>query len=149
MTNVFNIKELHQLTEGDREAYTDPTFSSEIFEKTLEKPSTFAFVARTAEGTWQGHVLCRHTTDEGELLTIWVAEDCRQQGIGTQLMEAALGRFKLSGVHSVHLEVRSANLPARHMYESFGGILVGNRADYYPPTDTQPRDDAALYQIQL
>ena len=44
----------------------------------------------------------------------------RGQGIGTQLMEAALGAAKEKGLERVELEVYQSNAPAIKMYEKFG-----------------------------
>lgn len=63
------------------------------------------------------------------ILSIAVAEDCRSQGIASQLMEQALLYFKERKANRVRLEVRPDNVPAIKVYEKLGFYRFGYTAD--------------------
>ncbi len=84
------------------------------------------------EGRIGGFLVARMVAaDEGEILNLAVAPECRRLGVGRALLQSFLGT--LSG--SVFLEVRSSNTGAREFYKSLGFHEVTVRKNYYdsPP----------------
>ena len=88
-------------------------------------------------------ILC--ALDEGNLVSIAVAEDCRRMGIAEELLDIAYDMAYERGVTSINLEVRESNIPAISLYENEGFEKVGKRPGFY----SNPKEDALLYIKQL
>ena len=58
-------------------------------------------------------------------LGISVQKDYWNQGVGSRLISAAIDFAKHSGITVIHLDVRSDNKAARHLYEKFGFEVIG------------------------
>jgi len=65
--------------------------------------------------------------EEGFVWDLGVRGDCRRQGIGRRLMQAALAELKRRGVGDVILHVAAANEPAARLYESLGMRVIMHR----------------------
>jgi ribosomal-protein-alanine N-acetyltransferase len=88
-----------------------------------------------------GFLVAGRLAPEWELENIIVAEKCRGEGIGTQLVQALLTHAKQANIESVFLEVRESNTAAVRLYEKLGFRVAGRRKSYY----TSPLEDAILY----
>jgi len=78
-----------------------------------------------------GFALARHVLDEAELLTLVVAPDARQRGMGRDLLEDLMRALREAGIARLLLEVATDNAPARALYRSAGFREDGRRAGYY------------------
>ena len=146
---IPTVNELHDPIEGDSNRFHDDAFTWGQFLTFFTQKDVFCFVARGEEDAWCGHILFRHSTDEAEILTVYVKEEWRQQGLGHTLLETAIGRLKLLGVKEAFLDVRTSNLPARKLYENVGATYISTRPDYYAATATHPKEDAVVYKLML
>ena len=79
----------------------------------------------------------------GELESVVVAPKARRIGVGRVLCNAVVAWCRGEGVDTVELEVRSANISARRLYEELGFHGVGVRRGYY----RDPVDDAVLMRL--
>jgi ribosomal-protein-alanine N-acetyltransferase len=77
-----------------------------------------------------GMLLGRMAADEAEVLTLAVAPAARQQGVATQLLEAACA-VVAPRCRALFLEVSIANRAALALYERAGFAEVGRRWRYY------------------
>lgn len=67
----------------------------------------------------------------------------RQQGLAKQLMLHMLREAHAQGAVEAKLEVRVGNAAARTLYANLGFVEVGQRKNYYPPTELlSEREDA-------
>ena len=73
------------------------------------------------------HPASRHVADLG----LMVAASHRRQGVGTLLLEQAVGWARESGVRKLELHVFPWNEPALGLYESFGFEREGYRKRHY------------------
>jgi RimJ/RimL family protein N-acetyltransferase len=73
------------------------------------------------------HPASRHVADVG----LMVDAGYRRRGIGTRLLEEAVGWARASGVRKLELHVFSWNEPALALYEAFGFEREGYRKDHY------------------
>jgi len=73
------------------------------------------------------HPSSRHVADLG----IMVAATHRGQGVGTRLLEEAVGWARTSGILKLELHVFPWNEPALRLYESFGFEREGYRKNHY------------------
>lgn len=86
-----------------------------------------------------GYLFARIIDSELEIQDIGVSPDFRLNGVGKGLIKELLSQFDDA---NCYLEVRSKNISAIKLYESFGFINYGTRKDYY----INPVDDALMYK---
>ncbi|OYV41598.1 MAG: hypothetical protein B7Z80_01145 [Rhodospirillales bacterium 20-64-7] len=77
-----------------------------------------------------GFLLLRAVLDEAEILTLGVT--VRRQGIGRELLQAAIDQVRRQQITRLHLEVAETNTAARALYAGFGFARAGRRDRYYP-----------------
>ena len=75
-------------------------------------------------GTW-------FVIDEGHIINIAVAPECRGKGYGTRVMAAMMQNAVDLGVTYMTLEVRVGNVPALALYKKLGFKKAGVRKKYY------------------
>ena len=75
-----------------------------------------------------------------DMMNIAVHPAYRKQGIATELIEALIQVLKERGSHSLMLEVRESNDPAKELYLKMGFELVGIRKNYY----RNPKENALI-----
>ncbi len=114
-----------QLFEGD-DPWPERAFLAELRAKHIH------YVAARADGKLVGYAgiarLGRVRPFEYEIHTIGVDPDYQGRGIGRRLVSQIL---ELASGSVVFLEVRTDNVPAISLYESFGFVNVGLRRRYY------------------
>ena len=83
--------------------------------------SEIAFVAEDDEGATVGFALARRRASGfGTLTDLYVHEDARRTGIGTELMREVLAAFRALGIEHMDLEVQASNAVARSLYGRWG-----------------------------
>ena len=106
------------------------------FLKALRRyPHAAVFVAEREDGALVGRLLVgrdphpasTHVADVG----LMVAFDARRQGVGTALMQAAVGWAREAGVRKLELHVFPWNDAAIALYEAFGFEREGFRKRHY------------------
>jgi RimJ/RimL family protein N-acetyltransferase len=98
-------------------------------------PHAAVFVAERDDGRLVGrlsvgrdpHPASAHVADVG----LMVAMDARRQGIGTGLLQAAVGWARETGVRKLELHVFPWNEAAISLYEAFGFEREGYRWEHY------------------
>lgn len=108
-----------------------------------QNPHSIALCVRRG-GACRGYVLVRRAGPEAELLSIAVDIAAQGQGLGAQLLEAALARAAQAGAEEMLLEVAADNAPAAALYEKMGFRPVGRRANYYKNVSNQWVDAIVL-----
>lgn len=96
------------------------------------------FIAQNNE-SFVGYLFARLIDSELEIQDIGVSPEFRRNGIAKGLIKELLSQFVDA---NCYLEVRSKNISAIKLYESFGFKNYGTRRDYY----INPVDDALLYK---
>lgn len=101
------------------------------FEQYLDEPGFLV----ADDGAVVGYVVAdsvpNHGRPLGHIKDIAVREDRRGEGIGSGLLERALGVLGTQGVASVKLEVRESNHPARELYRYYGFVHRRTVPRYY------------------
>ena len=106
------------------------------FLKALRRyPHAAVFVAEREDGALVGrlsigrdpHPASTHVADVG----LMVALDARRQGVGTALLQAAVGWAREAGVRKLELHVFPWNEAAIALYEAFGFKREGFRKRHY------------------
>lgn len=89
------------------------------------------YVAFSDDGFVCGYCCIQRVLDEVEILRIAVCPDLRRHGIGAELLDFVICDLKGDACTKFFLEVKSDNLPAIGLYESFGFRKIAVRNDYY------------------
>jgi len=82
--------------------------------------------------------------DEAHIATLATHPDFRRQGIGEQLMIAALLSARAEGAARAFLEVRAGNAAALALYGKYGFVVAGERPRYYKDNN----EDAILMNLE-
>lgn len=102
------------------------------------------FVAETDDKQLAAMIVSWIVVDELHIATIATHPDFRRQGIGSQILTAALEDAALSNVRKAFLEVRAGNEAALAMYRKFGFEMTGRRPRYYKDNG----EDALLMTLE-
>ena len=82
--------------------------------------------------------------DTAHITTIATHPQWRRRHLAVWLMLHMMDAAAALGIDIITLEVRAGNGAAQQLYHSLGFAEVGVRRRYYPPTKTQPAEDAVL-----
>jgi [ribosomal protein S18]-alanine N-acetyltransferase len=122
--------DLPQVVAIERRAFPAP-WSLAMFVLELSKPAGICIAAAEPEsGAIAGYCICSRYDTVWHLMNLAVAPERRRKGIGTQLLEALLGKLP-SPDEPVTLEVRRSNEAALALYEKYGFKAAGVRRRYY------------------
>lgn len=80
-----------------------------------------------------GMVFCfieEHDKDEGTIVSMWVAPEVRQAGVGRLLIDSVVGWARSLGMHRLKLMVTSVNPGAIAFYERNGFTMSGKTGPY-------------------
>jgi N-acetylglutamate synthase len=94
--------------------------SKENIRSYLERNPNMSLVAKDANGTLVGAVLCGHDGRRGYIQHLAVRSDCRRQGIGRKLVEEVLNRLRAEGVQKCHLFIINNNVSGIEFWKSLG-----------------------------
>lgn len=127
-----------QVAELEKQCFSDP-WSEKSVASELENELALWLVALEGE-TLAGYVGSQTVMGETDMMNIAVAPGFRRQGIARELIQALVRELKERESHSLTLEVRASNAPARALYESLGFVQAGRRPGYY----RNPKEDALI-----
>ncbi len=117
----------------------DEVWSATVISLHVGLPGGYGFV--DARG---GMVLARTVMDEAEILTLAVLPEARRQGLGRDLLHAAMRHAAATDARTMFLEVAEKNVAARTLYAHCGFTEVGRRKRYYANGD-----DALVMRMAL
>lgn len=122
----------------ERECFSDP-WSENAVAYELRNPLSLWLVAMDGENL-VGYVGSQSVIDDADMMNLAVSGSYRRQGVAESLVETLIMQLKEQGVHSLTLEVRLSNEPAKALYEKLGFMQVGRRPNYY----RNPKEDALI-----
>lgn len=82
-----------------------------------------------------GYLYALDFGDNIDLLSIYVAEEKRNNHIGTKLLTYLINNYCYQDNKTITLEVSCANIPAYEMYKKLNFKIVGKRSKYYGTED--------------
>ena len=140
------VDDIPQVMEVDQLSFPLPWSANSYRHELLENKNAHFFVAvddeRRQQG-WRGwfsqpverrvigFVGYWYILDEAHISTIAVRPECRGQGIGEELLVAALEHAQKLGAVEASLEVGVSNAVAQNLYRKYGFAEVGERKNYY------------------
>ena len=134
----MNESHVPQIAELEKLCFNDPWSENSIASE-LDNRLAFWLVA-TDEDRVVGYVGSQTVLGETDMMNIAIHPDYRKRGVAIMLIEALILHLTQQGSHSLMLEVRSSNEPAKSLYSKMGFETVGIRRNYY----RNPREDAMI-----
>ncbi|MBR3057421.1 MAG: ribosomal protein S18-alanine N-acetyltransferase [Clostridiales bacterium] len=139
-------EDLEKIAAIEQVSFPDPwsvdslwTFASD------ESIRTLVTAKEKESGELVGYYALQYVLDEAEIAILAVAVKYRRQGIGRELIDEIKSFCMRKKISVLHLEVRSENEAAIHLYRAMGFTEVGRRKDYYE----KPKDDAILFSLSI
>ncbi len=149
MTLVFERAEkedLEEIHEIEIASFPDPWSVDSLWVFASDASVRTLVCAREEEtGELVGYYALQYVLDEAEIAIIAVKRKYRRQGLGRRLLDEIRKWAQKQGIKKIHLEVRSENEAAVHLYRTYGFQEVGRRRNYYEA----PRDDAILFLLSI
>ncbi|MEG1140767.1 MAG: ribosomal protein S18-alanine N-acetyltransferase [Lachnospiraceae bacterium] len=131
-------RDIKGVVEIETASFSQP-WSAKGFSDSLSCKETIYVVAEEGDRI-MGYCGIYTGSDQGEIPNVAVRKECRNGGIGRQMLVELLHLAKRRGIRSICLEVRISNQSAIHLYESLGFERVGIRKDFYE----QPKEDGMI-----
>ena len=140
MIKIEKMTAVHvlQIAELEKICFHDPWSENSIASE-LDNRLSLWLVALDGDRV-AAYVGSQSVLGETDMMNIAVHPDYRRQGIAEQLVNCLVSQLKELGNHSLMLEVRVSNDPARKLYEKLGFQQVGLRKNYY----RNPKEDACI-----
>lgn len=109
----------------------DTSWSAASWASLLGRAGVLCLGMEQDGGALQAAICVQYAADVGEILTLVVAPHARRQGLGRQLVQAALVRAGERGAARLLLDVSVTNAAARALYRGMGFSEDGVRRAYY------------------
>ena len=135
----FTCSDAAFVSELEKECFSSPMTEDYINAIQSKKELRF-FVAHDENGNPVGFVGMSSILDEGSIVSIAVAGENRNSGVGRMLMEAAETEGERLNLSFITLEVRAGNAAAIRLYEKSGYKTCGLMKNYY----SFPKEDAII-----
>ena len=127
-----------QVAQLERECFHDPWSESSIASE-LKNPLSLWLVALDGQQV-AGYVGSQSVMGEADMMNIAVLPQYRRMGIAQEPVGRLVTALREQDVHSLTLEVRASNEPAKALYSKLGFNQVGCRPNYY----RNPKEDALI-----
>lgn len=140
MMKIVLMDETHvaQVAALEKECFSAP-WSENSIRAELSNPLSLWLVA-VENNCVLGYIGSQSVMGEADVMNVAVAAAHRRRGIARELAEALVAALNGKGIHSLTLEVRVSNEPAKALYERLAFTQVGRRPNYY----RNPREDALI-----
>jgi ribosomal-protein-alanine N-acetyltransferase len=135
---IMNESHVAQVAELEKICFSAP-WSENSIRYELTNPLSLWLVAMEADAL-AGYVGSQSVIDEADMMNIAVDPKFRRRGVACALVEALVVGLKERNIHSLTLEVRASNEPAKALYDRLGFTQVGRRPNYY----RNPKEDALI-----
>lgn len=108
----------------------DTFWTPDTLKQEIECKNSYFIVAKN-EGKIVGFAGIKIVFEDADLMNIVVKKDCRNQQIGSSLLQYLFSYSKNHDITSIMLEVNEKNLSAISLYKKFGFERIGIRKNYY------------------
>ena len=135
---VMDPSHVAQVAELEKVCFSAPWSENSIHSE-LTNPLSLWLVA-VEDDVLLGYVGSQSVMGEADMMNVAVKPECRRRGIARELVEALVAALARRDVHTLTLEVRASNEPAKALYGQLGFKQVGRRPNYY----RNPREDALI-----
>ena len=140
MINIEFMNEEHVSSVARLEASSfSAPWSERAIGSELINPLSLWLVA-VEDGKVIGYIGSQSVLGEADMMNIAVDASSRRRGVAYKLVSELILALKEKGNHSLSLEVRVSNEPAKALYDKLGFEQVGRRPNYY----RNPKEDALI-----
>ena len=139
----MTLEDVPIVHEIDTQSFSLPWPERSFRFELAENPVSRCWVAES-DGRIMAMLVLWLIVDEAHIATIATHPDFRRQGMGEQLMIAALVSARNEGAARAFLEVRAGNAEALGMYKKYGFVVVAVRPRYYKDNS----EDAILMNLE-
>lgn len=139
----MNESHVQQIAELEKLCFNDPWSLSSIASE-LNNRLSFWLVAMEDERV-VGYVGSQTVLGETDMMNIAIHPEYRKRGIAIELISNLMRELAEQGSHSLMLEVRASNEPAKSLYGKLGFEAVGTRKNYY----RNPKEDALILRKEF
>lgn len=126
----WRFEDILSLAELEKQCFSNDLWSYRTFASCYENPAFCGFVAVDGEEI-VGFGGITVAADSADVENVFVAEQYRRGGTGTQLLSLLKEYAEAEGVKDIFLEVRVSNAPAMAMYLKCGFKGCYARTRYY------------------
>jgi [ribosomal protein S18]-alanine N-acetyltransferase len=128
----MDFTDLPQVLALEPLVFTDDQWSEQTFHDELAQvPDSRWYVVAERDGVLVGYAGIMFGVDQADILTMAVAPEHQDSGVGRALLDALLLEAAGRRAVEVLLEVRSDNVPALKLYGSAGFEQIARRRGYY------------------
>ncbi len=106
-------------------------WSINAYEREIDSPNSALIAIVNVENIVLGFGCLWAILEEAHITILAVRPEFQQQGIGRYLVWGLLSEANSKSLEWATLEVRTSNLVAINLYESFGFVAIGRRRNYY------------------
>ena len=138
MITMMTASHVPQIAELEKLCFNDPWSENSIASELDNRLS--CWLVALDDDKVIGYVGSQTVLGETDMMNIAIHPDHRKRGIATELIERLIQALKERDSHSLMLEVRASNEPAKSLYTKLGFELVGVRRNYY----RNPKEDALI-----
>ena len=138
MITMMTASHVPQIAELEKLCFNDPWSENSIASELDNRLS--CWLVALDDDKVIGYVGSQTVLGETDMMNIAIHPDHRKRGIATELIERLIQALKERDSHSLMLEVRASNEPAKSLYTKLGFELVGVRKNYY----RNPKEDALI-----
>ncbi len=137
--DLTGILEIERLSFPDGKQWDSGDFQAAL------KDLFFVFL----DGKISGFLIasCWEDTKRALILRIAVHPDCRNRGIATRLIEAAIGKFRDMGIREVELDVEIVKRGAIQLYERVGFRTV--RGIPMSENESMNNENGSFYMMKM
>jgi ribosomal-protein-alanine N-acetyltransferase len=140
----MTVQDVPVVSQIDRMSFSLPWPEHSFHYEVSDNRVARCFVAETDDKRVAAMIVSWIVVDELHIATIATHPEFRRQGIGAQILDAALRDASAAGVRRAFLEVRASNEAAQAMYRKFGFEITGRRLKYYKDNS----EDAILMTLE-
>lgn len=116
---ISDWQEAWDLWERSLKKSNDSSWSQEKVKTFLERNEDLSLVA-VIDGKMAGTIMCGFDGRRGYIYHLVVDINYRKRGIGTALMNGAVGKLRDIGASKIHLMIYNENADAKKFYEKYG-----------------------------
>lgn len=138
----FSLSDLEQVMEIERLSFPEP-WPKSYFEKLYQKYSE-GFIVAENEKEVVGYIIGEPKNDTGEIISLAIAPNWRQKGIGKSLTNFLINHFEKEEVKEVLARVRTKNEAGISFHKKLGFEVVKTIKKYY-----SNGDDAYLMRKEI
>lgn len=126
----FSLSDLDQILEIEKASFPQDAYPRPLFESLFKKYPE-GFIVALLEEKIVGYAIGEVSRDFGEIISIAVDSNYRNQRIGEALINNLIENFRQKGIRNLYCEVRTANKNGISFFEDLGFCIIKTVKGFY------------------